>query len=104
MDAFDEARVEVFKKVSAVRESRLTFKARVAAGEVSFGSLAGEGAADLVIATMKALPLIESLPGVGQVQTRRALEAAGISESIRIEAIEPNQWSALGELVYGDRL
>jgi hypothetical protein len=41
--------------------------------------------------TIKAVVLLEALPGVGKVRARRALERVGASESIRLAALGADQ-------------
>ena len=88
-------RREVFERVSQTRAQRADFEALVEGGGVDLGAIFARAESDPVIAGMKLLPLLEALPEVGKVQSRRALAAAGIAESERAGAIEPDRRVAL---------
>ena len=46
---------------------------------------------DEIVAKMKVLAVLESLPGVGKVKARRTMESIGISESRRIRGLGVQQ-------------
>lgn len=48
-----------------------------------------------VVAKMKVLAVLESLPGVGKVKARRTMEDIGISETRRVRGLGEQQRKAL---------
>ncbi len=48
-----------------------------------------------VVAKMKVLSVLESLPGVGKVKARRTMEEVGISETRRVRGLGEQQRSKL---------
>ena len=91
------ARSAAFDAVTRTRRARADFEAAVEAGEFDLDGIFARAAADPVISTMKLLPLLEALPDVGKVSSRRALEAAGIAETARAGAVDTEQRGRLAE-------
>ena len=52
---------------------------------------------DEVVAKMKVLTVLESLPGLGKVKARRLMEEVGIAETRRVQGLGANQRKALLE-------
>ena len=57
-----------------------------------------------VLATMKLLPLIEVIPEVGKVQSRRALASVGVEESVLVQDVDVDLRAELGVLLVGPKL
>ncbi len=90
-------RSAAFESVAHTRAARSTFEEAVERGELDLEGIFARGDMDPVIGTMKILPLLEALPEVGKVSSRRALEAAGIAESARVGAVDGGRRSRLAE-------
>ena len=92
----DEARQAALAKAADVRRGRAELKQRLKMGSLTFAELLEREDEDLV-AKMKVLAVLESLPGVGKVKARRTMEEIGISDSRRIRGLGDNQRAKLLE-------
>ncbi|QGG95184.1 integration host factor, actinobacterial type [Actinomarinicola tropica] len=93
----DEQRQAALAKAAEVRRARAEMKERLKMGSVSLGELLTAAEGDEVVAKMKVLSVLESLPGVGKVKARRTMEAIGIADSRRIRGLGEQQRKALLE-------
>lgn len=100
----DRARQEVLERIAAVRSARETVRAGVRSGDVSYDDIFTKAAENPAIADMLLLPLIEVIPDVGKVQSRRALESLGLDETILVRDLPPSRRTPLHRLLIGDRL
>jgi len=94
----DEQRTAALKKAAEVRRIRSDIKSRLKMGSISFSELLDRSESDVVVAKIKVLACLESLPGVGKVKARRAMEEIGIAESRRLSGLGPLQRTALLEV------
>lgn len=85
----DEVRREALVKAAAVRRERAEIRAQLKSGDISLSDLLGRS--DDVAGKMKVLAALESLPGVGKVKARRAMEDIGISETRRLRGLGSRQ-------------
>lgn len=90
----DEVRREALVKAAAVRRERAELRGRLKAGDISLSELLDQ-LDDDTVGKMKVLAVIESLPGVGKVKARRAMEGIGISENRRLRGLGSRQRSQL---------
>lgn len=60
-------------------------------GSVSLKELLDQGQNDEVVGKMKVLNVLESLPGLGKVKARRAMDEVGISETRRVQGLGDQQ-------------
>ena len=60
-------------------------------GSLSFKDLLEQAERDEVVAKMKVLTVLESLPGLGKVKARRLMDEIGISESRRVQGLGAKQ-------------
>lgn len=93
----DEQRQAALAKAAEVRRARAEMKERLKMGSVSLGELFAAAEGDDVVAKMKVLSVLESLPGVGKVKARRTMEAIGIADSRRVRGLGEQQRKALLE-------
>lgn len=91
----DEQRAAALEKAAKVRRIRSEMKMRLKMGSVTFPELLEQADTDEIIAKIKVLAVLESLPGVGKVKARRTMEEVGIAESRRIAGLGPQQRKAL---------
>jgi ribosomal protein S13 len=64
-------------------------------GSVTLSELLDQAEGDEIIAKMKVVAVLESLPGVGKVKARRTMEEIGISETRRVRGLGAQQREAL---------
>lgn len=93
----DEQRQAALAKAAQVRRARAELKERLKMGSISLGELLKASAGDDVIAKMKVLAVLQSLPGVGKVKARRTMETIGIADSRRVRGLGEQQRKALLE-------
>jgi hypothetical protein len=91
----DEQRKAALAKAAEVRKIRSEVKHRLKMGSVTLPELLDQADADEVIAKIKVLAVLESLPGVGKVGARRSMEDLGIAESRRLSGLGAKQRAAL---------
>lgn len=66
-------------------------------GSVKLSEVIKQAETDEVVAKMKVLSVLESLPGIGKVSARRTMEDLGIAESRRLSGLGDKQKAALLE-------
>lgn len=72
-------------------------KEKLKAGSMTLKDLLDQSAKDEVVAKMKVVAVLESLPGLGKVKARRLMEEIGISETRRIQGLGEQQRKRLLE-------
>src|SRR3954471_8182059 len=90
-----EQRQAALDKAAAARRERAELKEKLKMGSGNFRELINLADQHEVIAKMKVLAVLESLPGVGKVKARRTMEEIGISETRRIRGLGDQQRSKL---------
>lgn len=86
-----DQRQAALEKAAAVRKQRAELKDRLKMGSVSLKELLDQGQHDEVIGKMKVINVLESLPGLGKVKARRAMDEVGISETRRVQGLGEQQ-------------
>ena len=86
-----DQRQAALEKAAAFRNQRAELKDRLKMGSVSLKELLDQGQRDEVIGKMKVLTVLESLPGLGKVKARRALDEVGISDTRRVQGLGEQQ-------------
>lgn len=92
-----EQRQAALEKAAAARAARAEIKTQLKSGSVKLSDLLDRAADDEALAKMKAVALLEALPGVGRVKARQILEDVGISEARRVRGLGAKQRAALVE-------
>lgn len=87
----DEQRRAALEKAALARRIRAEVKARLKMGTLSLDDLLTQADEDVIVAKIKVLAVLESLPGVGKVTARRKMEEFGIAESRRLSGLGPQQ-------------
>lgn len=95
--ASDAARDRALAKAAEMRRVRAEVVDAVADGTISLSSVFDRSADDPMMADIKILTVLESVPDVGKVRARRLLEAVGIAESDRIDQLDDDRRSSLLE-------
>jgi hypothetical protein len=91
----DEQRRAALAKAAEARRARAELKEKLKMGSLTLTELLGRAEGDDIIAKMKVLAVLESLPGVGKVKARRTMEEIGISESRRVRGLGDQQRASL---------
>jgi hypothetical protein len=86
-----DERQAALDKAASVRRLRAELKEKLKMGSLTFKDLLDQGASDEVVAKMKVVSVLESLPGLGKVKARRLMEEIGISETRRIQGLGEQQ-------------
>ena len=92
-----EQRQAALDKAAAARRQRAELKEKLKMGSVSLPELLDQADRDEVVAKLKVVTVLESLPGVGKVKARRLMEDLEISESRRVRGLGAKQRQALLE-------
>ncbi len=90
-----EQRQAALDKAAAARRARAELKEKLKMGSITLSELLGQSDSDDVVAKIKVITVLESLPGVGKVKARRLMEELEISDSRRVRGLGQNQRRAL---------
>ncbi|HVM07086.1 MAG TPA: integration host factor, actinobacterial type [Acidimicrobiales bacterium] len=90
-----EARQAALEKAAAARRQRAELKEKLKMGSLTLKELLDQAERDEVVAKMKMVTVLESLPGLGKVKARRLMEEIGISETRRVQGLGDKQRRAL---------
>lgn len=90
-----EQRQAALEKAAEARRQRAEVKEKLKAGSVTLREVLEQGDRDEVIGKLKTVTVLESLPGLGKVRARRAMDELRISENRRLRGLGSNQREAL---------
>ncbi len=90
-----EQRQAALEKAAAARRERAEVKNRLKNSGASIVEVLREGTSNQVIAKMRVVDLLQSLPGLGKVRAKQTMERLGIAESRRVRGLGTNQIAAL---------
>jgi hypothetical protein len=90
-----EDRAAALAKAAEARRARSELKSLLKMGSISLREAIERTSSDEVIAKTKVLTVLESLPRLGKVKSRRLLEEIGIAETRRMQGLGENQKSKL---------
>jgi hypothetical protein len=90
-----EQRQAALEKAAVARRQRAEVKEKLKASSLTLAELFEESDSDEVLAKLKVVSVLESLPGVGKVRARRLMQELDISESRRLRGLGRNQREAL---------
>jgi hypothetical protein len=85
-----DQRQEALKKAIQVRRQRAELKQKLKRGELGLEEVL-EKRGDKVIGGMRVSALLEALPSVGKVRSRRLIKQIGISPTRRVQGLGPHQ-------------
>lgn len=97
-----EQRHANLEKAAASRRERAEVKNRLKHSGASITEVLHQGRHNEVIAKMRVIDLLQSMPGLGKVRARQLMERLNISESRRVRGLGANQIAAL-EREFGAR-
>jgi signal recognition particle GTPase len=92
-----DERQAALEKAAAARRLRAELKEKLKMGSLTLKDLLDQSASDEVVAKMKIVSVLESLPGLGKVKARKLMEEIGISETRRIQGLGDQQRKKLFE-------
>ena len=92
-----DQRQAALEKAAAARRLRAELKEKLKMGSLTLKELLDQASRDEVVAKMKVVAVLESLPGLGKVKARRLMADVGISEARRIQGLGDNQRKKLFE-------
>ena len=90
-----EQRQAALDKAASARRERAELKEKLKMGSVNLRELLNLADNNQVVAKMKVLAVLESLPGVGKVKARRTMDEIGISETRRVRGLGDQQRTKL---------
>jgi hypothetical protein len=91
----DEQRQAALAKAAEARRARAEIKERLKMGSLTLPELLEQARDDEMIAGIKVLAVLESLPGVGKVKARRTMEEVGIADTRRVRGLGDQQRKSL---------
>lgn len=91
----DDQRRAALDKAAAARATRAEVKDRLRAGSVTLAEVFDLVSADEAIAKLRAVDLLQAMPGVGRVTAHRLMERHDIALSRRLRGLGPHQRAAL---------
>ena len=90
----EQGQAAVAKAAEAGR-ARAIVKDKLKTGELVFSQVLELAGTDELVAGIKVLAILESLPGVGKVKARRAMTEIGIADTRRLRGLGDQQRKAL---------
>ena len=90
-----EQRQAALEKAAVARRQRAEVKEKLKANSLTLAELFEQADRDEILAKLKVVSVLESLPGVGKVRARRLMQELDISESRRLRGLGRNQREAL---------
>jgi hypothetical protein len=96
-----EARAAALQKAAEARRARSELKSLLKMGSLTLREAIERAATDEVVAKTKVLTVLESLPKLGKVKSRRLMEEVGIAETRRLQGLGEQQKIKLLEAIEG---
>jgi hypothetical protein len=90
-----EQRQAALAKAAEARKARAEIKERLKMGSITLAELLDQADSDDMVAGIKVLAVLESLPGVGKVKARRTMDEIGIADTRRLRGLGEQQRKAL---------
>lgn len=90
-----EQRKAALEKAAAARQIRAEIKNRLKTSTASLTEVLQESRANEVVAKLKVVDLLQSMPGVGKVRAQEIMQRIGIADSRRLRGLGANQVNAL---------
>lgn len=90
-----EQREAALAKAAEARRARAELKEKLKMGSMSLKDLIAQADDNDTVGKMKVLAVLESLPGVGKVRARRAMEEIGIADTRRLRGLGKQQRESL---------
>ena len=91
----DEERARALEIAKLSRQERARVKAELRKGEISFSQFIVSAESNSVLARMRVIDLLESLPGYGKIRAQAVLEKFEISPTRRVQGLGRHQRASL---------
>jgi hypothetical protein len=90
-DLDDDARREALQKAAEARKIRAEMKQQLKAGEIGLGHVLRRADAEETVGRTRVSAVLEAIPKIGKVRTRRIMERLDISSSRRLRGLGAKQ-------------
>ena len=90
-----EQRQAALAKAAQARQLRAEVKNRLKHSGATLAEVISESRANEVIAKLRVIDLLQSMPGVGKVRAKEIMNRIGIADSRRLRGLGANQIAAL---------
>lgn len=90
-----EQRQAALAKAAQARQLRAEVKNRLKHSGATLAEVISESRANEVLAKLRVIDLLQSMPGVGKVRAKEIMNRIGIADSRRLRGLGANQISAL---------
>jgi transposase len=90
-----EQRKAALEKAAQARQQRAEVKARLKSSRASLTEVIESSKANEVIAKLRVVDLLQSMPGVGKIRAQEIMQRIGIADSRRLRGLGANQVTAL---------
>lgn len=90
-----EQRKAALEKAAQARQLRADVKARLKSSSASLTDVIQESKVNEVVAKLRVVDLLQSMPGVGKVRAQEIMQRIGIADSRRLRGLGANQVAAL---------
>lgn len=91
----DEQRAAALKKAAEARRARAEVKELLKMGSLTLEEVFERADADDIIAGIKVVSVLQSVPGLGKIKAKRLMEELSIAENRRIRGLGSRQREAL---------
>lgn len=88
-------RKAALEKATAARQLRAEVKNRLRNSRASLAEVIQESKANEVVAKLRVVDMLQSMPGVGKVRAKEIMQRLGIADSRRLRGLGANQIKAL---------
>lgn len=92
-----EQRSDALKKAAEARKQRAEIKEKLKLGSVTLAELLEKAPNDELVGKMKVATVLESLPGIGKVRSKKIMDSVGVKETRRLQGLGAKQKQALLE-------
>ncbi len=92
-----EEKMEALAKAQRMRSGRAELRKKLKKGEVTLKEVLDQADNDEIISKMRVIYLLQSLPKIGKVRSKKLMEEIGINESRRVQGLGVRQKEALIE-------
>ncbi|HHV93284.1 MAG TPA: integration host factor [Firmicutes bacterium] len=89
-----EEKLQALEKAQSMRKQRAQIREQLKSGKLTLRDVLNQ-ADDEVVGRMRVSYLLQSLPQIGKVTSRRIMEEIGIHENRRVQGLGPRQIDAL---------
>lgn len=94
-----EQRVAASAKAVEIRTKRAQIKRSLKTAEVSLREVLAFAEIDDVVAGMKVISVLESLPGIGDIKAHAIMDKCNIAASRRLRGLGPHQIAAMCAII-----